>query len=89
MRLFERGKSCRFKLADVISPEREQIFKQITVDLDVLGEIVFLSDQGNQPDRFAIVEVEGIESPLIVPIECLQPVTEVERKNPNLTSLMP
>ena len=68
----ERGKSARFKLADIICPERENVLLQITADLEVQGEIVFLSDEGWEPNRFAIIEVEGLLSPLIVPVDCIK-----------------
>jgi hypothetical protein len=67
-----RGKSCRFKLEDVICPERERVLLQVTPDLEVEGEILFLSDEGRKPDRFAIIEVAGILSPLIVPVDCMK-----------------
>jgi hypothetical protein len=41
-------------------------------ELEVSGEVMFMSDRGDQPDRFAIVSVEGILSPLIVPTEHLR-----------------
>ena len=72
MRLYTHGKSCRFKLENVICPERERILLQVTADLEVEGEIVFMSDEGRKPNRFAIVEVEGVLSPFIVPVDCIQ-----------------
>lgn len=62
-------KRCRIRLADVICPDRAQVLQQLTPDLEVEGEVVFLSDHGQEPERFAIVEVKGVLSPLIVPIE--------------------
>ncbi len=44
----------------------------MTPELKVDGEVVFMSDRGEQPDHFAIVSVEGILSPLIVPTENLR-----------------
>jgi len=74
--LIERGKRCRFKLADIICPDRRQALMQITADLEVTGEIVFLSNQGSEPDQFVIVEVEGILSPLVVSTHRLHPIVE-------------
>ncbi len=78
MRLFDRGKKCRFKLADVICPDQQHAVLQITPGIELSGEIVSLSDYGDQPDRFAIIEVEGIASPLIVPVERLQAIYEAQ-----------
>lgn len=63
---------CSFRLGDVLCPEPRQVLVQLTPELEVSGEVVFMSDQGQQPDRFAIVNVEGILSPLIVPTERLR-----------------
>lgn len=67
-------KWCRFRLRDVICPEPREALERITPDLEVAGQIVFLSDQGEETNRFAIMEVQGIHSPLIVPVECLRVV---------------
>ena len=68
----QRKSRCSFRLRDVICPDRLQVLQQIAADLEVAGEVVFLSDRGTDRDRFAIIEVEGIASPLIVPVERLQ-----------------
>ena len=33
------------------------------------GKVIDLSDSGLQKEAFAVVEVEGIEAPLVVPVE--------------------
>lgn len=66
-------RQCSFRLSDVMCPDPNQVLSQLTPELEVSGEVVFMSDQGQQPDRFAIVSVEGILSPLIVPTENLRP----------------
>jgi hypothetical protein len=63
---------CIFRLSDVLCPDRTQVLNQLTPELEVSGEVLFMSDRGEQPDRFAIVSVEGILSPLIVPTENLR-----------------
>ncbi len=68
----------RFRLSDVICPDRGQVQQQITANLQVSGEVMFMSDKGEEADRFAIVEVEGILSPLIVPVEHLRPLPAAE-----------
>jgi len=65
-------RQCSFRLADVLCPDLHQVLGQLTPELEVSGEVVFMSDQGQQPDRFAIVSVEGILAPLIVPAENLR-----------------
>jgi hypothetical protein len=79
---------CSFKLTDVLCPDLRDLLRQITADLEVSGEVVFLSDQGEEPDRFAIVSVEGVLSPLIVPAECLQVSREGIPEKPVATDEM-
>ena len=73
------NKRYRFRLADVICPDREQMRQQMTAELEMSGEVMFLSDRGAEPDRFAIIRVQGIFSPLIVPVEHLRPSAQTHR----------
>lgn len=61
-------------------PEIDEVFKRIDSNLEVEGRIVFLSDYGNLRQHFAIVQVEGIHVPLIVPVEDLQLEIGAERE---------
>ena len=45
---------------------------EIESKLDISGQVSFLSDSGKTKDRFAIVNVAGIGSPLIVAVDDLQ-----------------
>jgi len=67
------GERFRFRLGDLICPDREQAISQITPELELTGKILFWSDCGDQKKRFAVVEVKGVCSPLVVPIERLEP----------------
>jgi hypothetical protein len=78
MSLIERGRQYRFRLGDVISPDREQTISQITPELEVTGRVMFLSDGGHEPERFAVLEVTGLMSPLVVPVELLHPTASEE-----------
>ncbi|GMU20292.1 MAG: hypothetical protein AMXMBFR13_03890 [Phycisphaerae bacterium] len=72
----ERGRTYRFRLGDVICPDQDQALAQVTPDLEITGNVVFLSDLGEQARRFAVLEVKGLFSPLVVPIERLRPLAE-------------
>ncbi len=74
----ERGQRFRFRLRDVICPEKEQTVTQITPELEVTGRIVFLSDSGEEIDKFAVLEVTGLHSPLVVPVNRLVPSADEE-----------
>lgn len=49
---------------------------QITPELEVTGKVVLLSDSGGETERFAVLEVNGLHSPLVVPVERLRPAIE-------------
>jgi hypothetical protein len=72
------GEHYSFRLADVICPDQQDVRTKVTSDLEVAGEVVFLSDNGGQKDRFAVIEVAGIHAPLIVPVGRLCPARKEE-----------
>jgi len=63
------GSTVRFKLLSVVCPEIKRVFEKVTHSLELTGKVVSLSDGGEQKNHFAIVEVGGIMSPLIVPVD--------------------
>ena len=62
------GSQVRFKLANIVCPDIEQVIDKLIDSLQVTGRVVFLSDSGDDKDKFAIVEVDGIMCPLIIPV---------------------
>jgi len=44
----------------------------MTADTELQGQITLLSDQGEVRSAFAVVEVQGILLPLIVPAACIR-----------------
>ena len=68
----EPGESVRFALGEAICPGIDELCRQIGSDLEIEGQIVFLSDYGKIGRHFAIVQVKGIHTPLIVPVANLQ-----------------
>ena len=65
------GAEVVFRLGDAICPDFEQIADQLGPDLAVNGEVVLLSDGGSQKMKFAVIDVRGICTPLIVPVRML------------------
>ena len=76
----KRGEKYRLKLSDVVCPDRERLLQQITDGLNVTGEVVLLSDRGCEAGGFAIIEVEGILSPLIIPVDQLRSFVEGDKE---------
>ncbi len=70
------GQSVLFRLMDAACPEFPETVRAIGSELQVTGNIVFLSDGCNRKDHFAVVEVAGIHAPLIVPVARLVSVTQ-------------
>jgi hypothetical protein len=65
------GAKVLFVLGDVVCPDLTWLFEHVGPDLCVGGEIAYLSDRGQEPDYFAIVDSAGIAVPLIVPVQRL------------------
>ena len=69
---FGSGTQVRFPLSRIVCPERDQVTDLFTDGLELTGKIVYLSDAGEKRDYYAIVEVGGVETPLIVPVDQLE-----------------
>lgn len=65
------GAKVTFRLSEVICPDVAQVLRQVTPELRVSGRVSYLSDCGSMKDHFAIVDVNGVASPLIVPVSRL------------------
>ena len=61
-----------FRLRDVFLPDLDDLATRTTSDLRVMGRVIDFSDSGSTRSRYAILEVEGIEGTVIVPVERLQ-----------------
>lgn len=69
---FAAGNVINFSLESVVCPDFTQIVDKITRCLEISGRIIFLSDAGEKADHFAVVQVDGVMSPLIVPVDCIK-----------------
>ena len=47
------GSPVRFKLANVVCPDMEQVIEKLIDSLEVTGRVVYLSDSGEKKDEFA------------------------------------
>ena len=65
------GARVWFQLGDALMPELERILGEITPELEIAGEVMFLSDSGRPDGQFAIVSLGGTMSPLVVPVNRL------------------
>ncbi len=65
------GTIASFKVGDVLSPDTMRVLEQTGPELSVKGKVVFLSDSGDLKNHFAIMDVGGIHTPLVVPVDRL------------------
>jgi hypothetical protein len=88
------GQKVQFKLADIHLPDIAEVLSRMTDDVELIGQITLLSDQGEHRSAFAVIEVKGILMPLIVPASCLttiaaQPIVAAETppaRTPEITT---
>ena len=66
------GQLVHFKVRDVFVPDPEKLLLELYGDQLLQGTVDDLSDSGMQTGAFAVVRVEGIEQPVIVPVERIQ-----------------
>jgi hypothetical protein len=58
----------RFKIRDVYHPDPMKIMTDLHGNDLLTGTIIDLTDSGMQKNAFAVIEVEGIQDLLVVPI---------------------
>jgi hypothetical protein len=64
-----RDQKVQFKIRDVYHPDPTQVLADLYGDDLLTGKVVALSDSGMHKDAFAVVEVDGIDELIIVPVE--------------------
>ena len=63
-----RNRWVNFKIKDVYVPDPAQILMELHGNDVLQGKIIDASDSGFQQDAFAVVEVEGLAQPIVVPM---------------------
>lgn len=71
-----RNQHVHFKISDIYIPDPHLLLWQLHGDDLLQGTVIELSDSGLQQEAFAVVQVEGIEQPMIVPVNRILCVTE-------------
>jgi hypothetical protein len=64
-----RHRWVHFRICDVYHPDPAQVLFDLHGSDVLLGKVIDLSDSGLQRDAFVVIEVEGLEEPVIVPVE--------------------
>jgi hypothetical protein len=63
-----RDRWVNFKIRDVYVPDPAEILMKLHGDDLLQGRIIDASDSGFQQEAFAVVEVEGLSQPVVVPM---------------------
>ena len=66
-RTLQLGQKVKFKLKDVHLPPIPDVLNRMTPDTELKGCVTLLSDRGMNKSSCAVVEVRGIQTPIIVP----------------------
>jgi len=66
-----RNQWVSFRIGDVYLPDPQQILLELHGNDLLKGRVADLSDHGMQREAFAVVEVEGLKQPVIVPVDRL------------------
>ena len=64
-----KDQRVQFKIRNVYHPDPTQVLFDLYGDDLLTGKVIALSDSGMQKDAFVVVEVEGIDELMIVPVE--------------------
>lgn len=66
-----RNQWVSFRTRDVYLPDPQQVLLEMFGNDLLTGRVADLSDHGMQQEAFAVVEVEGLSQPVIVPVDRL------------------
>ena len=61
-----------FRIRDAYVPEPVQILMELHGDDLLQGKIIDMSDSDSQDEQFAVVEVERLSQPVVVPMKHLK-----------------
>jgi hypothetical protein len=70
------GSRVAFRLSAAYCPEPGEILDEATPDVEVIGEVVLISDSGHDANHFAVVQAPGIRRPIVVPTDRLKSVVQ-------------
>jgi len=63
-----RNQWVRFRIRDVYLPDPKELLAGLYGNELLRGKVIDLSDSGKEEGAFAVVQVEGVQDPVIVPV---------------------
>ena len=70
-RHFVKNRQVQFPIQNVFFPEPAAVLKELHGKTSIEGRVIELSEGGPNGEMFAVVEVEGLSQPVIVPLRCI------------------
>jgi hypothetical protein len=67
-----RHRLVHFSAADIYFPDLAKVLLELHRDKDIEGEVIDFSDSGTRKDDFAVIKVDRISQPLLVPVDRLR-----------------
>jgi hypothetical protein len=61
-----------FRIRDAYHPPAHELLGSLFGDQRLGGRVAAISDNGEPGGGFAVVEVEGLAEPVIVPLSCVE-----------------
>ena len=63
-----RNRWVNFQINDIYIPDPGQILNELHGNDLLQGRVIDMSDGGTELEAFAVVEVEGLKQPIVVPM---------------------
>lgn len=67
-----QGAWVNFAIRDITFPTPDVVLQALHGDEVVTGRVVDVSDSGATPNAFVVVEIAGLEQPVVVPVAHIQ-----------------
>jgi hypothetical protein len=67
-----RHQIVNFRLQDIFFPDPAEVVLELHGGQQIEGEVIDLSDSGAQKEAFAVIRVERMSQPVLVPVTCLK-----------------
>lgn len=66
-----KNRLVNFNVRDVYMPDPRDMLLELYGNIVLQGKVVDLTDSGINKNMYAVVEVEGVDNHVIVPVECI------------------
>ena len=65
----------KFRISDIYNPEPTQVLMELHGEDFLEGKVIDVSDSGGHEEQYAVVEVEGLTQPVVVPVKYIREST--------------